>query len=145
MLDLNTEILGDQLMSEDIKMLKEIFSQLERPINRSAAQLSDLHDSLKREFWKAKFSWMLINTGEERLEIFRWLSTVPHRSHHENTGNDFLPQSGQWLLQKGEFIEWRKSSVSSILWLHGIRMCPRNNHITPTNSILAGSGKSKLV
>ncbi|KAI9853467.1 MAG: hypothetical protein M1824_001230 [Vezdaea acicularis] len=105
---------GDQHMSEDINMLKEILSQLGRPINRSAAQLSDLHDCLKRE---------------ERLEIFRWMSTVPHRSHHENTGNDFLPQSGQWLLQKREFIEWRQSSVSSILWLHGI----------------PGSGKSKIV
>jgi len=32
-----------------------------------------------------------------------------------------LPNSGAWLLQNREFIGWRNSSVSSVLWLRGIR------------------------
>ncbi|KAI9654256.1 MAG: hypothetical protein M1829_000950 [Trizodia sp. TS-e1964] len=108
------ELQADLLVGEDVAALKLILEQLEYPINRSAAQLSDLHDSLK---------------NNERAEMFRWLSTIPHRSHHENIGNEFLPQSGQWLQQKSEFADWRRSSVSSILWLHGI----------------PGSGKSKIV
>jgi hypothetical protein len=44
-------------------------------------------------------------------------------------GTGFLANSGQWLIHKKEFVEWRKSSVSSVLWLRGI----------------PGSGKTKLV
>jgi adenylylsulfate kinase-like enzyme len=41
---------------------------------------------------------------------------------------DVLPGTGQWLLSDPVFDKWKKESVSSILWLHGI----------------PGSGKSKL-
>lgn len=61
------------------------------------------------------------DSESERQQLFRWLSVVPHNTHHKTIGKDFLPNSGLWLQQKTEFIEWRKSSVSSILWLHGIR------------------------
>jgi hypothetical protein len=42
---------------------------------------------------------------------------------------DLLSNSGAWLLHSPEFDIWRKSSASSILWLHGI----------------PGSGKTRLV
>ncbi|MCJ1352386.1 MAG: hypothetical protein MMC33_002370, partial [Icmadophila ericetorum] len=103
------------LNSKDrLQRLEALLRQLDNPINRSATQLSDLHDSFKKS---------------ERLELFQWLSTIPHITHHKTTGNDWMASSGQWLLRNKEFIIWRKSSVSSVLWLHGI----------------PGSGKTKLV
>lgn len=57
----------------------------------------------------------------ERLEVFKWMSQIPFKTHHRTMGKDLLPKSGLWLLQKIEFIQWRKSSSSSIIWLHGIR------------------------
>jgi hypothetical protein len=46
---------------------------------------------------------------------------MQYKAHHNAMGIGFLPNSGQWLLQNKDFMDWRKSSVSSVLWLHGIR------------------------
>ncbi|KAF8253214.1 hypothetical protein K440DRAFT_657719 [Wilcoxina mikolae CBS 423.85] len=51
------------------------------------------------------------------------------QDHHQNAKRGLLENTGQWLLEKKEFQEWRSSSASSILWLHGIRsikaaVCP---------------------
>lgn len=60
-----------------------------------------------------------------------------------------MPKSGLWLLNNPKFIEWRKSSAKSMLWLHGIRkVCPirvEQNKWLIEISYIAGSGKSKLV
>ncbi|MCJ1269051.1 hypothetical protein MMC22_008939 [Lobaria immixta] len=93
--------------------LEIILSGLREPISRSATQISELHDSLKQS---------------ERQDVFKWMSQIPYPTHHKTMGKDLLSESGLWLLQKLEFTQWRKSSSSSILWLHGI----------------PGSGKSKL-
>jgi hypothetical protein len=63
--------------------------------------------------------------GNERKELIRWISTIPCREHHQTMGKDFMPKSGQWLLRNPKFIEWRKSSAKSMLWLHGIRKAAR--------------------
>jgi len=85
------------------------------------------------------------NLETERRELFRWISEVPYKDHHQLIGKDFLPKSGQWLLQKETFIEWRNARSSSVFWLLGIRMFSRLGEwkmklITYT----AGSGKSRL-
>jgi hypothetical protein len=59
----------------------------------------------------------------ERQALFSWLSKIQHRQYHKTMGKDFMPESGQWLLENASFIDWRRESFSSILWLHGIRMC----------------------
>ena len=66
--------------------------------------------------------------GPKRTEILRWISIEPYIQHHEQTHTDVLPGTGQWLLSDSVFNKWKKESVSSMLWLHGI----------------PGSGKSKL-
>lgn len=65
--------------------------------------------------------FLISDAESERLGMFKWLSETPHTTHHKAMGKEFLPHSGNWLLQKKEFIEWTKESSSSILWLHGIR------------------------
>ena len=94
--------------------LKSLFSQLDGPIYRSATQITDLHDALKEN---------------QRLKLFDWLSTVPYQTHHRTMGRDFSEGSCKWLRQSPEFMEWRKSSVSSVLWLHGIPGCGKSKSI----------------
>ncbi|KAL8835809.1 MAG: hypothetical protein Q9176_006690 [Flavoplaca citrina] len=94
--------------------LKDIMSSFEQPILRAAAQVSDIHASLAKD---------------ERRKIFAWLSTVQYREHHRTSFDAVMPGSGTWLQNKPEFVDWKTSSASSILWIHGI----------------PGSGKSKLM
>ena len=94
--------------------LVDILMALNRPITRMTRQLDDLQDHLN---------------SKKRKEVFRWMSEIEYKSHHEDLSNGLLPNSGQWLLDHELFIEWGQSSVSSILWLHGI----------------PGSGKTRLV
>lgn len=115
-------LLADKLATENAELrshtveLLQLAMQLNSPINRVAEQLSNLTDHLA-------------NDKGKRLTILEWLSTVPYEQHHQNICKDRLQMSGRWLLEKPEFASWRSSSVSSILWLHGI----------------PGSGKTKLV
>ncbi|KAL8875832.1 MAG: hypothetical protein Q9198_005861, partial [Flavoplaca austrocitrina] len=94
--------------------LKDIMSSFEQPILRAAPHVSDIHASLAKE---------------ERRKILAWLSTVQCREHHRTSYNAVMPGSGAWLQNKPEFVDWKTSSASSILWIHGI----------------PGSGKSKLM
>ena len=56
---------------------------------------------------------------EEQRSILRWLSTIRYREHHKHAYSDVIPSTGSWLFLKDEYINWRHSSSSSILWLHG--------------------------
>lgn len=60
--------------------------------------------------------------AEKRIKILKWLSQVEYEKHHRNAMEDLLENTGQWLLEKKQYKEWRSSSASGILWLHGIRM-----------------------
>lgn len=100
-----------------------MLSDLDKPITRMSNDLVDLHDNLK-SLCSVLASGCITSdlcSGTERLEIIRWISTVPYREHHENIRQDRLPGSGAWLLKSPNHVEWRASSYSSILWLHGIR------------------------
>ncbi len=85
--------------------LKAILASFDQPILRTAAQTFDIHARLKRT---------------EKLEILKWLSTVKYREHHRTSISALMPGSGTWLQQKPEFVDWKTSSTSSILWIHGI-------------------------
>lgn len=69
----------------------------------------------------ATFNILSLVIESERRDVFKWMSQIPYKTHHKTVGKGLLPKSGLWLLQNIEFVEWRKSSSSSILWLHGIR------------------------
>lgn len=71
--------------------------------------------------YRHQISNLILSVESERRDMFKWLSTIQYATHHKTMGKDFLLGSGNWLLQKKEFVEWRKESSSSILWLHGIR------------------------
>jgi len=98
---------------EGYEKLYLILYELDMPINRIATQVSGLHDALERKEW---------------IKFFNWLSAIPYAKHHGAKSELLLSGSCQWLFAKPVFLDWKRSSASSILWLHGI----------------PGSGKSML-
>ena len=94
--------------------LQQILEDLQQPVSRMEGQLEYIHDSLN---------------NAHRHEILRWLSSIPYLQHHVQSQADILEGTGSWFLNDDRMIEWRSSSLSSIIWLRGI----------------AGSGKSKLM
>ena len=92
--------------------------------------LKHIQDNLQGE-WSVKGNKSLahIPQASKCTEILLWMSPEPYIQHHEQTKQDVLSGTGQWLLSDPVFEMWKKESASSILWLHGI----------------PGSGKSKLV
>lgn len=104
-LSLNVE--DDQVRhSQD---LRQILTSVEQPLQRIVDAASEVQDGLARS---------------QRLEILRWMSTVPYREHHRSSISNVLDHSGAWMQNHSRFIEWKSSSCSSILWLHGIRKSP---------------------
>lgn len=102
----------------DKEELINLLSDFDRPINRIVMTLEQLKDNQDAESRRTQ-------TGT----ILKWLSTIPHPSHHRLASEGVLKGSTLWFLRTNEFMEWERSSSSSILWLHGI----------------PGSGKSKII
>ena len=121
---------------------KELLCEIEvAGVEQTETATAALSESF--EFKLGSFSNSVIE--KTRQEILHWMSTIPYREHHRTISRDILPNSGLWLLKKPEYVEWRKSSLSSVLWLRGIRKY--NHYFTGYNNDekVAGSGKTKLV
>lgn len=103
-IDAHTENLQATIDNE-LESLQSVLKDLNQPTTRIATQISAIEDNLKEE---------------ERLRVFKWLTTVSYTSHHLTKVKSLLPGSGQWLLQTPHFVEWMNSSTPSILWLHGV-------------------------
>ncbi|ERF76446.1 hypothetical protein EPUS_07326 [Endocarpon pusillum Z07020] len=105
---------GMQKLHIRSRRLEELLLGLEQPIRRSAIQLSEIHDHLKRN---------------ERAKILTWLSVVPTNLHHTIEGENFMPASCSWIDRHPGYVQWRKSSESSVLWIHGIPGCGKTKMI----------------
>ncbi|KAL8992618.1 MAG: hypothetical protein Q9169_006964 [Polycauliona sp. 2 TL-2023] len=94
-------------ISQDVQYqsLKTMMVSINQPILRTAAQISDIDNILKKE---------------DRRKVLVWLSNVRYREHHKVSFAAVMPGSGAWLQQKPKFIHWKTSSTSSILWIRGI-------------------------
>ena len=64
-------------------------------------------------------AYMILET--RRTEILEWLSQTKYQAHHRVVSEQRLEGTGHWLLAKDEFVQWRASAESCLLWLHGIR------------------------
>ena len=96
------------------KILFKALTDMELPMARIERQLRHLQ-AVVEETWHAN--------------ILSWLSTVPFIQHHDYAKRDVLAGTGEWFLKNDGFMDWCRSSTSSIFWLHSI----------------PGSGKSKLL
>ncbi|KAL7266513.1 hypothetical protein RUND412_010939 [Rhizina undulata] len=73
---------------------------------------------------------------DKRFKILAWLSKVNYKEHHKFIAGVRQANTGNWLFEKQDFIEWEKLS-SSIFWLHGIGL-------TDDNLETARAGKTML-
>ena len=71
-------------IQENADILLQLMDKMKRPLDRLADRVTEIHDSMKQE---------------DRLKIFRWLSTIPFDLHQENMRNGRLDDSGLWLLE----------------------------------------------
>jgi hypothetical protein len=53
--------------------------------------------------------------------ILRWVSPLPYGSHHLAAKETPTKGTAEWILQHSSFLQWRESSASTVLSLHGIR------------------------
>jgi len=105
--------------------MKDILLDLENPMIQISLQLECIQDGLDSECIVI-ICFATITKGlaeDERRRIMRWLSTEQYTAHHKTIAGSRLPSSGLWLFKKSEYQRWRKSSLCSVLWLHGDRKC----------------------
>jgi ankyrin repeat domain-containing protein 50 len=88
--------------------LKQLLAGLQEPIVRVDSRVAALHDRLDES---------------ERSEILTWVSDIQYESNHYTARKERTDGTGEWLLRHERYQEWRGSSASTILWLHGIRRC----------------------
>ena len=88
-------------------------ASLQEPIMRTDFRVAALYDKLNES---------------ERCEILTWVSDIPYESNHYTARRGRTDGTGEWLLRHDRYREWRGSSASTILWLHGIRTCPAYIH-----------------
>jgi len=90
-----------------------------------------------------------IFTGSKKLELLQWLSKIPYSKHHESIRNGRQEGSGLWLFENPQYVQWKKTRSSSLLWIHGNRkrFSAGDTPVTAESPDLfaAGSGKSKLM
>lgn len=96
-----------QASSEDqIQKLKKILTDLQAPIGLIHSRVAALCDKLD---------------SSERLNILEWISGIHYEENHNFARKGHTNGTGVWLLQHKRYREWRESSASTILWLHGDR------------------------
>ena len=88
---------------ERIEKLKHI---LETPLLRTDSRVAALCKKLE---------------SFERLKILKWISSIPYEENHDFASQGRTSGTGEWLLRNEKYCEWRASSASMILWLHGDR------------------------
>ena len=59
--------------------------------------------------------------GSKKVELLQWISKIPYSKHHENVRSGRLHGSGLWLFEQPQYVQWRNSRSSSLLWLRGNR------------------------
>ncbi len=57
----------------------------------------------------------------EHVDILRWVSQIPYETNHHTACDGRVEGTAEWILTNPTYLEWRSSSASMFLWLHGIR------------------------
>ena len=89
-----------------IQKLKQILDHMQAPVLRIDSRVAALYKKV---------------TSSERLKLLEWISDIRYEENHFFARQGRTRGTGQWLLQHEKYREWRESSASMILWLHGDR------------------------
>lgn len=108
-------------------VLKVLEGQFEnfRALQTLEDTTSQLNDAVKYQ------NQALQDDRSERIRerVLSWISKIDHNQKHNSVRQPRVTGTGGWLLEQSEFLKWQDgSSVSNVLWCHGIQ----------------GSGKSVL-
>jgi hypothetical protein len=95
-------------LDQCMEKLKELLVELREPIIRVDCRVAALWDR---------------STQSEHSNILRWASDIPYEDNHYAAREGRTAGTGQWLLMHDRYREWRGSSASMMLWLHGSRKC----------------------
>ena len=93
---------------ERMQKLRQILVDLQTPILRIDSRVAAVCEKLEKS---------------ERLTILEWISSIRYEENHFFACEGRTDGTGQWLLNHARYREWRASSASMILWLHGDRKC----------------------
>ena len=98
-----------QMTSEkQIQKLEQLLADFKTPMLRIDSRVAALCERLD---------------NSERLNILEWISGIRYEENHFFARQRRIGGTGEWLLQHEKYREWRASSASVILWLHGARKC----------------------
>ena len=86
--------------------LKQLLVELNKPTTRVDYRVAAMFDHLNRT---------------NQSDILRWISSIPYEENHRTARKGRIDGTGKWLLNHKRYQEWRGSSASMILWLHGFR------------------------
>lgn len=96
----------DQLLTSSlIEQLLEISTELKSPVKRLEVINQNLADFIE---------------SQERERILDWLSEIPYQKHFTQVYKKVIRNTGKWLFESQDFLDWQNSSTSQVLWLHGI-------------------------
>lgn len=84
--------------------------------------LVDLKEPIMRVDYRVAAMFVKLNESEQS-DILRALSSIPYEDSHKTARQGRTNGTGRWLLNHERYREWRGSSASMILWLHGFRRC----------------------
>lgn len=83
---------------------KRLLKALEKPLLRIDDRVNSLLESV---------------STEERQRILNWISGIGHGWNHDEVKDRRTEGTCGWLLKHMNYLEWRQTSSSVILWLHG--------------------------
>ena len=91
--------------------LESLLKDLKNPILRIDARVGALSDKYE---------------VDKQCKILSWISDIPYKEIHNVSREGWTKGTGNWLLEHDQYVKWRASSASTILWLHGMRKCIYN-------------------
>jgi Cdc6-like AAA superfamily ATPase len=117
----------DKKLAKAYQALQKLSDDVLGPISRINQQLSLMEDALERE---------------KRITILESISNIKYVIQYKSPSLGLVENSGQWLLKKSSFRQWRDESCSSVLWLHGI---PGSGKTKLTSMVISEAKKSNHV
>lgn len=110
--------------AEDSRQLRTMLTDLQRPLVDMRAELTKLstvNDSESSLSTYLKYWLTLSLPGESKMKMLAWISTMRYSEHHDHTRKHRLKDSGMWFISHPSYVQWRQSTTSCVLWVHGIR------------------------
>ena len=86
-------------------------------LNNSRALLRNMNESFDNQMtlFRNKLD------DDERCQIFQWISDIPYENDHYTAQKGRVSNTGDWLLRHPNYVEWKTSEKSVLMWMNGVR------------------------